>query len=513
MAKSKQSSGKNRVGGKAYELETPAQRRYFSLCSKKNIKPNDLLFRSLANTHFIVHLDTLDPEEFDLAMEFMQRFTTVREIAATAGKATVTREMRSKLERLGFSEPLITTQHGSIRFNRSLAATLYKSINLTRLDLIGVKIYPQSYKILAKGLKSLEAVTSIDFSSTSLTDTGLTALAGAFSHRPHLSSLNLSNCELTDASYREIAQIIRVHGVRKDEKCWTTSLRGRSPKVGGDGLQLLNLSHNQLGDATVETLCQVLVQDKWIIGLNLSQNLIGPRGIVHFVDLLRTNSSLLILKLQENTNADTRLVDFVENLMSSREEKIPTAVSSSSSTEENVNICRILSHWSIPSHLLPCLPSSAVAGEMNNNTPLPPQKRVVKPREEQTALDVLQQEETPEIEESESNASPAWAKTMMEQMKQMSQAQEKSEQMIRELQEENRTLRQALTHSKVPKKKSTTAEQEQKIVSQLESSIVKLAAKVQSLETSKSAPETIADSLAQQLNDVWSLAAHPNPQK
>lgn len=490
MAKS---SGKNRVGGKAYDLETPAQRRYFQLCLKKNIKPNELLFRSLASSNFIVHLDTLDPEEFDLAIEFMQRFTTVREIAVTSGKATVTREMRSKLERLGFSEPLITTQHGSIRFNRSLAATLYKSTNLTRLDLIGIKIYPHSYKILAKGLKSLQAVTSIDFSSTALTDPGLAALSGAFSHRPHLSSLNLSNCDLTDGCYREIAQIIRVHGVRKDEKCWTTSLRGRSPKVGGDGLQLLDLSHNELSDSTIETISQVLMQDKWIIGLNLSHNLIGPRGIVHFVDLLKTNSSLLVLKLQQNSNADARLVDFVENLMSCRQEKIPTAVSSSSNTQENANICRILSEWSISSTLLPCLPP-----EEDNDPPKP----VVKKKKKKPVSNQ-------EIQESiESSNSPEWAKTMMEQMKQMNQAQQQSEKMIRELQEENRILRQALNPPKIKIKKSTRSEQEEKIVSELESSIVKLAAQVQNLEKS-SESETIADSLAQQLNDVWSLAANP----
>ena len=299
-------------------------------------------------------MDAVDPEEIELVLDFMQRMSNAHHIGIAVGKQSMSRETKSKLERLGLDVPLVSTQQGSIRFCRALASMLYKSTSkLLRLDCIGVQIHPQSYKLLAKGLKNVDSITSINLSSTGLGDAGLAALSGVLSHRPHLNSLNLAGCNLTDGAHRDLASIIRVHGVRKDEKCWTTSLRGREPKVGGDGLQLLNVAHNQLGDGTVEALCEALMHDKWILGLNMSHNLIGPKSFVRFVDLLRINSSLLILKLDHSANADVRLVRFVDNLLVSRQAKIPEAVTSSTSTDERANVQRIMAAWGVNRQLLP----------------------------------------------------------------------------------------------------------------------------------------------------------------
>ena len=49
----------------------------------------------------------------------------------------------------------------------------FKSSTLMKLDLQGLHVFPQSYKILAKAITSSESVTSISFAGTSLGDAGL----------------------------------------------------------------------------------------------------------------------------------------------------------------------------------------------------------------------------------------------------------------------------------------------------------------------------------------------------
>ena len=50
---------------------------------------------------------------------------------------------------------------------------VYKASNLMRLDIVGIHIYPQTYKIVAKAIKNTDSLISINFSGTKLGNAGV----------------------------------------------------------------------------------------------------------------------------------------------------------------------------------------------------------------------------------------------------------------------------------------------------------------------------------------------------
>lgn len=63
---------------------------------------------------------------------------------------------------------------------------------------------------------------------------------------------------------------------------------------------LLDLSHNALGDAAADALCDALYHDKWLLGLNVSRNRITRAGIARFADTLaQSNRTLAVLAVND----------------------------------------------------------------------------------------------------------------------------------------------------------------------------------------------------------------------
>ncbi|KAG7396617.1 hypothetical protein PHYBOEH_001991 [Phytophthora boehmeriae] len=101
-----------------------------------------------------------------------------------------------------------------------------------------------------------------------------------------------------DKSKDQIAKIITLHGVVKDEAVWSSSLRGEVAPNPVMPELLINLSRNDLGDESAETICDALITDKWLLGLNLGRNGLTPQGIEIFIDTLaKPNRTLAVFGL------------------------------------------------------------------------------------------------------------------------------------------------------------------------------------------------------------------------
>lgn len=221
-------------------------------------------------------------------------------------------------------------------------------------------------KNLAKGLGQASAMSYVSFKGSALGDDGLAILGRVLATRTHLRALNLSHCALSDACFRDLVSVIRVHGVRRDGQLWCSSLRGQVPKVAAcDGLQLLDVSSNALGDRTCEALCEALTHDKWLLGLELSSNALSPRSVVMLAEILQTNTTLLVLRLKHQTQVEDRLVHFIHKCVTKRLAKVDNAIDKSPPKARAI-LRRILYHqWHIPEHR-----GSSRRSKMNHNNQL-----------------------------------------------------------------------------------------------------------------------------------------------
>lgn len=206
-------------------------------------------------------------------------------------------------------------------------------------------------KNLAKGLGQTSMVSYVSFKGSALGDDGLAILGRVLATRTHLRALNLSHCALSDACFRDLVSVIRVHGVRRDGQLWCSSLRGQVPKVAAcDGLQLLDVSSNALGDRTCEALCEALTHDKWLLGLELSSNALSPRSVVMLAEILQTNTTLLVLRLKHQTQVEDRLVHFIHKCVAKRLAKVDNAIDKSPPKSRAVLRRILYRQWHIPEH-------------------------------------------------------------------------------------------------------------------------------------------------------------------
>ncbi|KDO29237.1 hypothetical protein SPRG_19903 [Saprolegnia parasitica CBS 223.65] len=323
---------------------------YAAFCHKKTTEPIPEA-KTIFEKHGVhLHVDNLDPEELRVLFDFIAKTTTLQHARIFLGRVPMKRALRTKLLRMGLDEPYAMQPLGHMRIVRSLSSMLLHATSLVSLDLVGVPIASETVQDLAKGLKAATTLVSIDLSESKLGDAGLDQLEDALATQPQLLHLSLASCELSDKSARALSRILRVQCQRRDETYWSTTLRGQTTPIQGEGCMLLSVASNALGDATTEVLCQALYNDNWLYGLNLAANAIGPRGVLNLAEALQTNSTLTVLVLRGNSAADARVTTFVDRMLQDRVER---ATSSMHHPMEHPLLKRVLQQWRGPASVVP----------------------------------------------------------------------------------------------------------------------------------------------------------------
>ncbi|KAG7391215.1 hypothetical protein PHYPSEUDO_005576 [Phytophthora pseudosyringae] len=290
-------SSSQAASSRSKERYTPDQRRYLNGCVEKHADPDPRLLTALREARFALKLDRFGEGELAFNMGFLQKTKTCTHISLSLGSVTINRDLRTKFDRLGIKRAHAYESEGASLVVKSASASAYKTPDLVRFHLIGLKISPELVPLLSKALFHCHQLEDVSLNGSNLGDEGLEAIAIALGKCPKLHLISLAGCSLTDKAKEHIAKIITLHGVIKDEGIWSSSLRGEVATPSSPDL-LINLARNNLGDETAEVVCDALHNDKWVLGLNLGGNHVSQRGMEVFIHTLtKSNQTLAVLAL------------------------------------------------------------------------------------------------------------------------------------------------------------------------------------------------------------------------
>jgi len=189
---------------------------------------------------------------------------------------------------------------------RNLGKMLRAAPNLCTLEFTGINVSPLEIKTLAAGLTGNQTLTSVTFRRVLLLDEGASVLLPALSTL-NATSIILSHVGMTDKSRYDLTHMVKAHCCRRDELTWAISLRGRegvcpsastAPEdIGRQGVLALDLSKNALGDETAVAMAHALIHDGWLLGLNMSDNKIGMVGATSLCEMLIQNRFIKAIRL------------------------------------------------------------------------------------------------------------------------------------------------------------------------------------------------------------------------
>ncbi|KAE9050915.1 hypothetical protein PR001_g1955 [Phytophthora rubi] len=278
----------NQRAPKSKEAYTAEQRRYLNTCVEKHIDPDARLLAALREARFVLKLDRFGEDELGFHMNFLQKTKYCKHISLSLGSVAINRDLRTKFDRLGLKRAYAYENQGATTVVRSACSSAYKTPELQRFHLMGVKILPEVVPLLAK-----------------------------------------------------------LHGVIKDEAVWSSSLRGEAAPNTSMPELLINLSRNTLGDATAETICDALYNDKWLLGLNLGGNKISQQGTEAFIDTLANNNKTIAVLGLANMKEPvaTSTLDTLDSLLRVRNRFLQQVATES--REKRMALGSLLLDWGI----------------------------------------------------------------------------------------------------------------------------------------------------------------------
>ncbi|KAE9041943.1 hypothetical protein PR003_g5489 [Phytophthora rubi] len=337
----------NQRAPKSKEAYTAEQRRYLNTCVEKHIDPDARLLAALREARFVLKLDRFGEDELGFHMNFLQKTKYCKHISLSLGSVAINRDLRTKFDRLGLKRAYAYENQGATTVVRSACSSAYKTPELQRFHLMGVKILPEVVPLLAKSFFHCHQLEDVSLSGTNLGDEGIEAIAMALGKCPKLHLLSLAGCNLTDNARDHIAKIITLHGVIKDEAVWSSSLRGEAAPNTSMPELLINLSRNTLGDATAETICDALYNDKWLLGLNLGGNKISQQGTEAFIDTLANNNKTIAVLGLANMKEPvaTSTLDTLDSLLRVRNRFLQQVATES--REKRMALGSLLLDWGI----------------------------------------------------------------------------------------------------------------------------------------------------------------------
>lgn len=182
----------------------------------------------------------------------------------------------------------------------SMATAIAKNTAITEVHLSFCSFSPQDGLMLANLIKSNSTITKLMLANNNLEEEGGRAILDAFrvvvpeptgdgsdahdvleapeSGNTTITSLNLSGNNLNGSLGTELAGIV------------------------DSAVEVLNLSQNRLGDATVVALAKALMGRGAIKNLNIADNNLGDTAATALADMLRINPTITHLNLERNAN-------------------------------------------------------------------------------------------------------------------------------------------------------------------------------------------------------------------
>ncbi|DAZ95521.1 TPA: LOW QUALITY PROTEIN: hypothetical protein N0F65_001860 [Lagenidium giganteum] len=382
------------------------QQRYLAHCVDFQVDPDPVLLTALRRNEYALQLDALGKREVSLRMsrsyqwaartpkilnlcwmdmrlenemKFLRKGHFGKRISFSLGSVTEDDEivdLRNKFIRLGMDKPYAQSKEGAALAIRSVCLGAYKSPRLVKLHIDGVRVDETRAPLLAKAISSLESLESLSLAGSALGDRGIAAIAVPLGNKTRLLHVNFARCGLTDEAKEHICKIITLFDASKDERVWSSSLRGEEvQKEIKRPTLLINLSNNSLGDTTADALATSLYHDKWVLGMNLSGNNMSTESLTTLLETCsssNTTIALLLIAGMKNAKVDRRLQDAAQMLLSKRIAHLQAVPFNAGA--RHTWICDLLLDWGLPQKLVTEI-SAAQQGDNQKEEPsdmLPP---------------------------------------------------------------------------------------------------------------------------------------------
>ena len=154
--------------------------------------------------------------------------------------------------------------------------------------------------------------TTLDLDTSSIGDSGATAIAAALKGNTELATLYLQSNNIGDSGATALAEALKVNAA-------LTGLSLSTNDIGADGataiagalkanaaLTALGLYDNKIGDSGATAIAEALKGNAALTYLDLSSNTIGDGGATAIAEALKVNAALTTLYLHNNNNINDR---------------------------------------------------------------------------------------------------------------------------------------------------------------------------------------------------------------
>ena len=191
----------------------------------------------------------------------------------------------------------------------SLADALITNNTLESLFLSKNKIYAEGASHIAELLNSTSIVSTLDLSNNPIGDKGLQTIFDAIKQNKTLKKLDISHCDMTDAGVASLAGALRInntletlnfsHNKIHEEGASLIAELLSSTSIDSSTLMLI-FNNNPIGDRGLQTIFDVLKQNKTLKYLNVAKCNMTDTGVALLADALHANSTLETLNIEGN---------------------------------------------------------------------------------------------------------------------------------------------------------------------------------------------------------------------
>jgi hypothetical protein len=154
-----------------------------------------------------------------------------------------------------------------------------EKLSIKSLILSNNKISGAGAADIAKGLSQNATITEVNLENNEIDDAGAAAIAGSLASKPTITSVNLNGNKIGTEGVRALVQAL-------------SSADHPFPNI--------NLAKNNIDDAAVSELTQVISSNTTVTSVNLANNKITDAGASRLADALKSNKNVLYVDLSNN---------------------------------------------------------------------------------------------------------------------------------------------------------------------------------------------------------------------
>ncbi|XP_044743647.1 uncharacterized protein LOC123305874 isoform X2 [Chrysoperla carnea] len=199
----------------------------------------------------------------------------------------------------------------------AIISLISQSQFITVLILEGLPLSPELVQNLARSLAKNTTIQHLNLQHCLVGDEGCEILGKTIRHVSNITTLDVSNCNLTAVGVEHLAELIKYQKISRYSESWKQTLRYREPDLDGmRGLRRLTCNNNpDIGDEGLMTVCEVLQDDLWMKAIDFQNCGLTDTSIEKLISVLTYNGIMDIADIRRNTKVSQKLLQNVMVLL------------------------------------------------------------------------------------------------------------------------------------------------------------------------------------------------------